>query len=147
MELDALDLYFTICLDGTNEVQHNNNNTTTTIAFDSVDYGLSNSSSSLCSRYPISIPSGFRGGTCIQQKFPLSGSNHQGGVSRDGKTKFNEISLCFWMDINHTSHSLAFLSSFCVGGIVGTGAQVPQTAPPSILYSRERVIVIMNGMI
>lgn len=56
--------------------------------------------------------------------------HHRGGVSRDGKTKINEISLCFWMDINHTSHSLAFLSLFCVGGTVGTGAQVPQTAPP-----------------
>lgn len=32
------------------------------------------------------------------------------------------------MDINHTSHSLAFLSSICVGGTVGMGTRVPQTA-------------------
>lgn len=56
-----------------------------------------------------------------------------------GKTKFNEISLCFWMDINHTSHSLAFLSSFCVGGTVGMGTWVPETAPtPSRPDSRAR---------
>lgn len=48
------------------------------------------------------------------------------------------------MDINHTSHSLAFLSSFCVGGTVGMGTRVPQTATHPI---PGKVIVIMNGMI
>lgn len=70
----------------------------------------------------------FGAGLAFNRNF-LCQDHHWGGVSRDGKTKFNEISLCFWMDINHTSHSLAFLSSFCVGGTVGMGTRVPQTAP------------------
>lgn len=106
-------------------------NTHTSSSFDSVDHGLSSDTSSyLCSRYPISIPSGFRGRTCIQQKFPLSGSII-GAEFTEWEKKINEISLCFWMDINHTSHSLAFLFSFCVDGTEGLGP-CPPPPPPSL---------------
>ena len=143
MQLDALDLYFTTCLDGTNTSQEHQPLPLTA--------WITGSRRTAAHLYAADTQSAFHqafgAGLAFNRTFPLSGSNHRSGVSWDGKTKIDEISLCFWMDINHTSHSLAFLSLFCVGGTVGMGAQVPQTAPPPILYSRERVIVIMNGMI
>lgn len=112
IKLDALDLYLTTCLDGTKSQQHQHQPPLLTA-------WTTGSRRTAAHLYAADTQSAFHqafgAGLAFNRNFLLSGSNHRGGVSWDGKTKINEISLCFWMDINHTSHSLAFLSSFCAG--------------------------------
>lgn len=113
----------TICLDGTNKSQQQPLLTAWTTG----------SRRTAAHLYAADTQSAFHqafgAGLAFNRNFPLSGSII-GRSFMDGGKKINEISLCFWMDINHTSHSLAFLSSVCAGGTVGLGPRSPKQHHP-----------------
>jgi hypothetical protein len=140
IKLDALDLYFTICLDGTNKSQQQQSPLLTAWTT-----GLSSDSLSLCSRYPISIPSGFRGGTCIQQKFSfvriIIGAEFHG----KGKQKSMRYLCAFgWISIIPRIRWRFYLR-FVWAGQIGLGPRSPkQQHHPS--STQGRVPGIMTGI-